>query len=120
MFELKIKDHIAAAHFLRGYEGMCKNLHGHTWQVEVALQAKDLDKIGMVVDFVVLKKKLKEFLSQLDHVCLNDLPYFKQANPTTEHLAQYIYHEFSKQIIPLIVSKVTVWESDNASVAYWE
>ena len=61
MFELTIKDSIAAAHFLRGYEGMCKDLHGHTWKVEVVIESKDLNKIGMVADFIDIKKKLKDF-----------------------------------------------------------
>ncbi len=120
MYELAIKGDIAAAHFLRGYEGKCKNLHGHTWQIEIAIIAGDLDEIGMVADFIVLKKQLKEFLTALDHVCLNDLPYFKEVNPTTENIAKYIYTNFSPVIAPLKVQKVRVWESDSASVTYWE
>ena len=34
----------------------------------------------------------------MDHVCLNDLAYFKTANPTTENLAQYIFDEFVKYV----------------------
>ncbi len=90
MYELSIKGDIAAAHFLRGYEGKCKDLHGHTWHVEVAIVSDQLDKVGMVADFAVLKKQLKEFLMGLDHVCLNDLPFFKSVNPSTENIAKYI------------------------------
>ena len=120
MFELTIKDSIASAHFLRGYEGMCKNLHGHTWKIEVVISSSSLDKIGMVADFIDIKKKLKSFLSALDHVCLNDLPYFKEHNPTTENIAKYIYQNFSKQVALLKISRVQVWESDSASVTYYE
>lgn len=120
MFELSIKGNIAAAHFLRGYEGKCKDLHGHTWQVEVVIAGDTLDSVGMVADFAVLKKKMKEFLSSLDHVCLNDLPYFKEHNPTTEHIAQYIYRHFGKAVAPLKIKRVQVWESPAAGVVYYE
>ena len=120
MFEISIKDNIASAHYLRGYEGRCKDLHGHTWKVEVVIESKKLDKIGMVVDFVELKKKLKEFLKPIDHVCLNDLAYFKKNNPTTENIAKYIYDNFQEKIKPLKIKYVQVWESDSSSVVYFE
>lgn len=120
MFELSVRDHIASAHFLRGYEGKCKNLHGHTWKIEVTLISDQLDAIGMVADFAALKIKLKEFLAAIDHVCLNDLPYFKEHNPTTENIARYIYTNFARDVVPLKIKSVEVWESDSASVLYYE
>ena len=120
MFEISIKGDIASAHFLRGYEGKCKNLHGHTWKIEVTIASDRLDSIGMVADFLVLKKQLKEFLAGLDHVCLNDLAFFKDVNPTTENIAKYIYQNFGKIVTPLKIKKVQVWESDVSSVTYYE
>jgi len=120
MFELSVKGNIASAHFLKGYEGKCKDLHGHTWRIEVVIASDQLNTIGMVADFAVLKKQLREFLMVIDHVCLNDLPYFKKANPTTENIAKYIYTHFSKTIAPLEIKTVQVWESDSASVVYYE
>jgi len=76
--------------------------------------------LGMVADFAIVKKQLKEFLMTLDHVCLNDLPYFKEHNPTTENIAKYIYKNFSFPRAPLRIKKVQVWESDTASVVYYE
>lgn len=119
MFELMIEGDIASAHFLRGYDGPCKDLHGHTWKVKVAIMSDTLDTLGMVVDFKVVKKKLKLFLSGLDHVLLNDLDFFKRENPTTENLAKYIYTNFSKEISPLQLKKVEVFESDTSSVTYY-
>ncbi len=118
MFELSIRGDFAAAHFLRGYEGKCKNLHGHTWKVELIITGETLDNIGMVCDFAILKKQLKDFLSELDHVYLNELPYFKEINPTTENLAKYIFDEFPKKYRPVVLKRVTVWESENAGVSY--
>ena len=88
MFELSIKSHFAASHSLRGYEGKCRNLHGHTWKTEVIIESNGLNDIGMVIDFKVLKKKLEDFLEELDHVHLNDLAYFHDVNATTENLAR--------------------------------
>ncbi len=120
MFELKIKGDFAAAHFLRGYEGKCKSLHGHTWKVEVVMTGEGLDSVGMVADFAALKKRLRDFLERLDHVHLNDIPYFQEINPTTENLAKYIYEEFPKFSPGVAVKEVTVWESDHASATYYQ
>jgi len=120
MFELSIKSDIASAHFLRGYAGKCKNLHGHTWKIEVFIKGDKLDEVGMIADFRVLKKKLKDFINTLDHICLNDLPYFQEVNPTTENVAKYVYETFGQEVCPLKLSKVKVWESDITCVTYHE
>ena len=120
MFELKVRDHIASAHTLVGYDGPCSRLHGHTWHVEVTVTGKDLDKVGLLADFKVLKNKLKSVLLPLDHVNLNDLPAFTGINPSTENLAKHIYAQFSRAIAPLALTQVQVWESDTASVTYHE
>ncbi len=118
MYELSIKTDFAAAHSLRGHEGKCKILHGHTWKVEVVVTKSSLDRIGRIVDFSVVKKQLKDFLSTIDHRHLNICPPFDRMNPTTENLARYIFDGFSKVCRPLKLKRVTVWESDTASVTY--
>lgn len=120
MYELSIKGDIAAAHFIEGYPGKCKDLHGHTWKIEVTVISDRLDEIGMVADFAVLKKHLRGVLEKIDHVCLNDLDYFKQHHPTTENLARYIYGEFAEAVKPIRIKQVRVWESDTSSVTYYE
>mgnify|MGYP000903364018 FL=1 len=120
MFEITVRDHIASAHQLHGYDGPCKDLHGHTWHIEVVVVGEHLDKIGLLTDFKVLKKKLKDVLGPLDHVCLNHIPAFAALNPSTENLARHIYREFSKTCAPLKLEHVQVWESDTASVIYYE
>lgn len=120
MYELSIKDNISTAHFLRNYKGKCANLHGHTHVVEVTILGEKLDKAGMVADFVVLKKTLSEILTKIDHVCLNDIQFFKENNPTSENIARYIYQKYSESIKPIKVKQVQVWESDSSSVIYYE
>ena len=120
MFELSIKGDIASAHFIPGYKGPCQNLHGHTWKVDVTVESRTLNSLGMVADFADMKMKLKEFLKTIDHVCLNELPYFQNTPPTTENIAQYIYRNFSAEIKPLKIKHVEVWESESASILYYE
>ena len=120
MFELKVRDHIASAHTLHGYDGPCAHLHGHTWKVEVTVTGSDLDKVGLLVDFKVIKAKLKDVLMPLDHVNLNDLPVFSVSNPSTENLARHIYKQFAPAVAPLKLKQVEVWESDTASIIYYE
>ena len=120
MFELTVRSDFSSAHFLRDYDGKCKNLHGHTWQVAVTVAGESLDKIGVMADFVGMKRHLQTILDQLDHACLNDLEYFKANNPTAENLARFIYLEYKRLVAPLRLVKVQVWESDKADVVYYE
>lgn len=61
------------AHALYGYDGPCKNIHGHTYVLSVTLKGKVIDdsnhpKNGMVIDFADLKKKVKKDVIDLfDH-----------------------------------------------------
>ncbi|MBU0467553.1 MAG: 6-carboxytetrahydropterin synthase QueD [Candidatus Omnitrophica bacterium] len=120
MFELKIKGEFSSAHLLREYDGKCKNLHGHNWKVEIEVFKEELDAIGMVADFGLLKSKMNEILDIVDHQCLNDLDHFKKVNPTSENIAKYIYAQYSKVIDPIKVKSVSVWESDSSCVKYYE
>jgi 6-pyruvoyltetrahydropterin/6-carboxytetrahydropterin synthase len=120
MYELTIAGDFSSAHFLKGYKGSCQNLHGHTWKVAVTVTAEATDEVGLVLDFKEMKKKLKVTLDSLDHKCLNDLPVFQKENPSTENLARYLYRAFAKECLPLKMKKVQVWESDSASVVYYE
>lgn len=73
------------AHALYGYDGPCKNIHGHTYHLHVTLRgAPMLDethaKNGMVIDFGNLKKIVQEqIVSIYDHALVlnQDAPYVK-------------------------------------------
>ena len=45
----------SAAHQIRGHQGGCQNLHGHNYRVRVFVRARELDALGMVIDFADLK-----------------------------------------------------------------
>ena len=100
MFEVRITDDFAAAHFLRDYNGKCENLHGHNYKVYVHVEGNGLDEGGMLLDFTLLKTALKEVLSKIDHTNLNDIAIFDQ-NPSAERIAVYIYNHIIEEI-PLL------------------
>lgn len=125
MYELLIKSHFDAAHKLRGYVGKCANIHGHSWLVEVIVSGTELDKTGMLVDFSVLKKVLKDLLEKLDHKYLNEIePFREELNPTAENISALIYKTYKKHpdILKTLakVKEVRVWESPNACAIYKE
>lgn len=119
MYDLMIKGHFDAAHALHGYPGECRELHGHTWDVEVVVRGSVLDEIGIVYDFKTLKDDLAAVLDPLDHAYLNDVPPFDTKNPTAENLARHIYGELSIRVAPVVrVLEVSVWESPVARITY--
>jgi len=119
VFHIGVKKIFSAAHFLRGYKGKCEGLHGHNWLVEAEVRGKDLDELGMIMDFGDLKKKVDTVLADLDHRLLNEHPYFSQANPSSEHLARFIFEELARQLDGGIeVEQVTVWESERCWARY--
>ena len=122
MYELTVISDFAAAHNLRQYEGECENLHGHNWQVEVTVVSKKLNKIGLGVDFKVLKKTLENILEKLDHKYMNEIPPFDKENPSSENIARHIFKQFQKEIKDknIKTARVKVWESENAAAVYYE
>jgi 6-pyruvoyltetrahydropterin/6-carboxytetrahydropterin synthase len=116
VFVIEVREHFDAAHALRGYHGKCENLHGHRFEVIVTLKANELDDIGLAYDFTVLKRHLREILSDFDHVCLNDVPPFDRINPSSENIATTIYEEFQKRELP--ISSIRVCESADSCVTY--
>jgi 6-pyruvoyltetrahydropterin/6-carboxytetrahydropterin synthase len=122
IFELSVETHFSAAHALKGYPGDCANLHGHNWIIQVYVQCRDLDSIGIGIDFRVVKDHVQDVLSGLDHGYLNELPAFRNINPSSENVARYLYGELVKRIQSdrIKVSRVRVSETPNTGAVYWE
>jgi 6-pyruvoyltetrahydropterin/6-carboxytetrahydropterin synthase len=121
-FTLKTLLDFAAAHSLRGYAGDCAKLHGHNWKVEVQVTGRELNDIGMLIDFKEIKSHAKQAVAELDHTFLNDHPHFQRVNPTAENIAQYLYTEIAKRIESETVQmhSITIWENDRNCVIYSE
>ena len=127
LFELTVRAEFEAAHRIDGYNGKCQRLHGHNWSVEAVVEGRELDELGMLIDFKILKAELNKVLDELDHRYLNELPLFSEKsspkkNPTAENLAQYIFETLSASDIfadtAAQVKAVRVYESPRSCVTY--
>ena len=100
------------AHALRNYDGLCRNIHGHSYKMDITLAGKPLQdesspKNGMVMDFGDLKRLVnEEIISLLDHALVLNaktdtqlIEVLKQNyekivtvefQPTTENLLNFI------------------------------
>jgi len=122
MYELKVVTRFAAAHQLKMVTEKCENLHGHNWRIEVFVAGPELDHSGVLVDFGVIKKHLAEIIDALDHKFLNELEFFKNANPSSENIARYIALSLQSSLTDypsLRISRVSVWESDDACATFY-
>ena len=74
MYYLKTEHSFDSAHFLAGYEGKCRNIHGHEWRVVIEICRPDLDEEGqtrdMMFDFGQLKKDVKREVDAMDHALI--------------------------------------------------
>lgn len=121
MFDIFIKTHFAGAHHLREYPGNCEHPHGHNWKVQVTVRATELDELGMGIDFKVLKQKVNAVVDELDHRDLNEHPAFINQNPSSEHIAVFLF----EQLKPILqhdrysIYSVMVRETDNSGLTYY-
>lgn len=120
MYEVTIRKDIAAAHALREVGGNCEDLHGHNFRIEVSIAGNHLNREDLLIDFRVLKGWINEVFSGLDHKYLNDLYAFRDVNPSSERLAKLIHDRLAPRAsdLNLRLTRVTVWESDDAWVTY--
>jgi 6-pyruvoyltetrahydropterin/6-carboxytetrahydropterin synthase len=120
MYELKVVTKFAAAHKLIMVGEKCENLHGHNWKIEVYVTGEQTDEAGVLMDFGIIKKHVREIMAMLDHKYLNELDYFQHSQPSSENIAYFVATQLQKRFDnqPASVSKVTAWESDNASATY--
>ena len=129
------------AHALLGYDGLCSNIHGHSYQLSVTIIGKPSDKFpdtknGMVIDFGELKKIVKkEIIEKFDHsLILNaatpgkdeitSLPLFQKIiflpyQPTCENMLS----DFAQRISKCLPGKIKLHSlrlrETNDSFAEW-
>lgn len=79
-----------AAHHLPNYDGVCKNLHGHSYKLEVEVSGFIEEITGMIMDFKELKEIVNKYVVNVfDHSNLND--HFE--NPTAEIMVKWIFEK---------------------------
>jgi len=120
--KLKVRRKFAAAHYLKGYDGPCSNMHGHTWEVLVTFNILGLDKIGISADFGVVKRIIEKELP--DHQIVNDWmvnPVTVAINPTAEIISSLLFRKINeavKAIMTLELYSVEVFESEDCSAEF--
>ena len=126
-----------AAHILTNHQGLCKNLHGHTYRVDVSVTQPDDDPRDMVIDFKDLKSVATSVIcDRFDHAFIYStasegeseiasvvekhgmrtvaLPF----RSTAENLARYFFGEL-KPRIPGLMS-IKVWETADSCAEFCE
>jgi len=119
MYETRVEADFAAAHYLADFHGKCERLHGHNYRVLAHARGDSLDEGGMLVDFGILKKALREVCERLDHSNLNDLAVFAN-NPSAERIASFIFGELKKLLPDVPLRAVDVYETPTSRARYSE
>ena len=138
MYGLKTESEFDGAHFLTDYYGKCENLHGHRWRVVAYLRQDGLQDEGtmrgMVIDFGVFKKALRDLTEEFDHHFLVERGSLKDQTiadlegegfslkilpfrTTAENLAHHFYDRLREQGLP--VSQVDVYETPLNCASYF-
>jgi 6-pyruvoyltetrahydropterin/6-carboxytetrahydropterin synthase len=100
-----------SAHFLPNYVGKCKQIHGHTYMLEVLVEGEINPDTGMVMDFQQVKYTVQKYvIDVLDHKLLNDVI----ENPTAENIIHWIKKAISLKIDNVI--RLRLWESADSYV----
>ena len=99
-----IREHFDSMHSLPGHP-KCGVPHGHTYTVELSVEGPVVD--GMVIDFDVMKTKLRTLLKTWDHTDLNGILSF----PSCENIASEIHAQLKKEV-PAESMTVRVWEGE--------
>jgi 6-pyruvoyltetrahydropterin/6-carboxytetrahydropterin synthase len=111
MFEIRVQAGFSAAHFLADYHGKCENLHGHNYQVYAHFRGTELDSGGMLLDFSIAKKALRQVCESLDHRNLNDMAEFAQ-NPSAERIARSVFESLQAILTETGVAPGLLWAVD--------
>lgn len=99
-----------AAHRLPWHAGRCRNLHGHSYRLDVTVSGP-LDANGVVIDFDVLSEVVRiEVIDVWDHQDLN----LVIDNPTAELLAHRAWELLTGA--GLVLTSLRLWETRDASV----
>jgi len=122
MYTVRTEDSFAAAHYIKDYHGKCENLHGHNYRVRIYVKGEKTGKGGMLIDFGILKKLLKNILDELDHKNLNNVQYFAEYEPSAENIAEYVFNRITENFPETepgcFLSKVEVFETEKNLAVY--
>ena len=124
-----------AAHVLTNHQGLCKNLHGHTYRVDVSVTQPEGDDRDMVIDFKDLKTIANEVVcDRFDHAFIyntesageREIAAVVEKNgmrtvaipfrSTAENLAKLFFGDLKPRVPGLVAVKV--WETADSCAEY--
>jgi len=114
-------------HALYGYDGKCRNVHGHSYKLSVTVVGTPINdtshvKLGMVIDFSDLKKIVKEeIVDQYDHATVfnKNTPHIELANELMERGHNVIladYQPTSENMVIDFAAKIKARMSENINL----
>ena len=102
--------------------GKCNNpnFHGHNYELIVSVTGVVDKETGYVIDTKILSDLIKEHIEEaFDHKNLNeDVPEFKDLNPTVEHIAYIIWNKLRVLIAADKELEITLYETPRNFVTY--
>ena len=104
-------------HALYGYDGKCKNVHGHSYKLSVTVIGSPITdvnnvKFGMVIDFTDLKKIVKEeIVDNFDHATVfnKNTPHIelaKELQSRDHHVILVDYQPTSENMVIDFAAKI--------------
>ncbi len=121
IYAVAVERDFIARHWLFGGDWGAENeIHSHHYKVELQLQGFELDANGYLVDIVDIEAALDELISRYRDHTLNELPEFKDLNPSIERLSKVLCEALNERIRPTNIISVTVkiWENQIAWASY--
>jgi 6-pyruvoyltetrahydropterin/6-carboxytetrahydropterin synthase len=119
LFTINVETSFNASHQLTLADGSKEPLHNHDWVVCVSVSRKELNNIGIVMDFHKLKAMVRSIVADFDSANLDDFDYFEENNSSAESLARYIYEKL-EHLLPddVKLEGTTVVEEPGCSVKF--
>ena len=104
-----------SAHNLPNYHGKCERLHGHTYRLQVTIDAPVDPDSGMALDFAILGDVVEnEVVVTLDHRYLNELIPVSSA----ENVTLWIWRRLAGKLPRAKLHEIKLWETPTSSVTY--
>ena len=120
MYQLAITREFFAQHYLIGGDWGSENeKHSHHYEVEVQIEAQELNQHGYLVDIVDLETTLSQIIDTFQEKTLNDLAPFQDLNPSLERFVRVIW-EMLQENLELEGGQLSVklWENETDWAAY--
>ncbi|RYZ81679.1 MAG: 6-carboxytetrahydropterin synthase [Proteobacteria bacterium] len=115
-FELKQHFQIESARFLPNLPEThpCSRMHGHSFKIILTLVGEADPRLGWVIDYNDIAKRVRPLLDMLDHRVLSEVGGLE--NPTSELLSKWLYDRILA-VLPEI-TRVTVAETPSTECSY--